>query len=366
MPSAYSRALRARSRTRVSRRRRRAAREDPHLRLARLRDPRLLGRFASSTTLDAEQALLQMRVGAELRRRHRARDAAVHHHVDRVGDLDRDADVLLDQSTAISPLDASAFSIRRPADDHRREALGRLVHDEQARVEQQRPRDSEHLLLAAGKLGTAVLLALGEARERLVDALDGPRVRLCSRAAQPQVLVHRQRRPDAPPLRHVADALACDPFGGRPRISSPASRTLPARRTRPVIALHSVVLPMPLRPTTASTPRSSVSETSCKRVRAAVVDVSFSIGEDRSSRPCIRRARAAHVDLLHFGIVLDLCGVPSLSMRPLCITVTRSTTRNAISRSCSIRTEAHVREDAARAPPARAARRATGPRRLVE
>ena len=51
-------------------------------------------------------------------------------------------------------------------------------------------------------------------------------------------------------------------FGGRPRISSPSSRTLPEAGTSPVIALHSVVLPMPFRPTTAVTPWSRLRETS--------------------------------------------------------------------------------------------------------
>ena len=52
-------------------------------------------------------------------------------------------------------------------------------------------------------------------------------------------------------------------WGGSPRISSPASRTLPDAGTRPVIALQSVVLPMPFLPTTAVTPRSRLRETSC-------------------------------------------------------------------------------------------------------
>ena len=43
-------------------------------------------------------------------------------------------------------------------------------------------------------------------------------------------------------------------LGGRPRISSPARRTLPRAGTSPVIALQSVVLPMPFRPTTAVAP----------------------------------------------------------------------------------------------------------------
>ena len=68
----------------------------------------------------------------------------------------------------------SAASVRKVSirllDDRRREALGRLVHDQQPRVEQQRAADREHLLLAAGELRAAVPAALGEAREQLVDA----------------------------------------------------------------------------------------------------------------------------------------------------------------------------------------------------
>jgi hypothetical protein len=46
--------------------------------------------------------------------------------------------------------------------------------------------------------------------------------------------------------------------------SVPASRTLPPLAfTSPITALQSVVLPMPLRPTTASTPWGRRSDTPC-------------------------------------------------------------------------------------------------------
>jgi hypothetical protein len=48
-----------------------------------------------------------------------------------------------------------------------------------------------------------------------------------------------------------------------PRICSPNRRMLPLEGTSPVIALQSVVLPMPLRPTMPSTPRSSAKLTPC-------------------------------------------------------------------------------------------------------
>jgi hypothetical protein len=52
-------------------------------------------------------------------------------------------------------------------DDDRREPLERLVEEEQLRVEDERARDREHLLLAARELVAEVGLALLEARKHL-------------------------------------------------------------------------------------------------------------------------------------------------------------------------------------------------------
>jgi hypothetical protein len=43
-------------------------------------------------------------------------------------------------------------------DDQRRQALARLVEHQQFRVQQQRARDRQHFLLAAGKLPAAIRL----------------------------------------------------------------------------------------------------------------------------------------------------------------------------------------------------------------
>ncbi len=53
--------------------------------------------------------------------------------------------------------------------NHRRESFGRLVHNEKARVEKQRARNGEHLLLAAGELIATIGAPFCEARECLVD-----------------------------------------------------------------------------------------------------------------------------------------------------------------------------------------------------
>ena len=88
-------------------------------------------------------------------------------------------------------------------DDDRRQALGRLVEQQQLRVEHQRAGDRQHLLLAARELVAEVGAALGEAREHLVDPRDGPRPRPRDGG---QVLLDGQRLEDVALLRHPADA----------------------------------------------------------------------------------------------------------------------------------------------------------------
>ena len=70
---------------------------------------------------------------------------------------------------------------RRPAivsviqvDDARREPLGGLVEEEDARVGEQRAADRDHLLLAARELVAAVPAPLLQAREQLVDGVERP------------------------------------------------------------------------------------------------------------------------------------------------------------------------------------------------
>ena len=94
-------------------------------------------------------------------------------------------------------------------DDHRRQTLGRLVHDQEARVGDQRARDGQHLLLAAGELSAAVVFPFGEARERVIDALDRPGAGL-ARRGHAQVFVDGERAPEPATLRHVADAVPRD------------------------------------------------------------------------------------------------------------------------------------------------------------
>ena len=160
---------------------------------------------------DAQKSLLEFAVRFEPRRFHDPVDPAVDHDRDFFGDSGRDADVLLDNEHAdfalFAEIDQNLLDL---LDDDRRQTLGRLVHDEELRVEQERARNGEHLLLAAGKLVAAIVAPFGEPRKGFVDARDRPLPAVA--AGEPQMFVDGDRGPQPPALRHVAE-----PHAGRSR-----------------------------------------------------------------------------------------------------------------------------------------------------
>ena len=227
-----------------------AARRGGPARAGRLGVDRRVGMAA-----DAEQALLQFAVGRQARALDDAVDAAVDHDGDVARHRGRDADVLLDHEhgdvALLAEPDQHLLDLR---DDDGREPFGRLVHDEQARVGQQRARDRQHLLFAARELAAAVVACARRGAGRSGRCARPSRRRAASRR-QPQMLVDGQRAPQPAALRHIADAEPGDRGRARRGDVLAAHRTEPpVARTRPMMVLHSVVLPMPLRPTTESTP----------------------------------------------------------------------------------------------------------------
>ena len=131
---------------------------------------------------DAEQPLLQVAVGGERARVHDAVDASIDHDRDMVGDRGRDPDVLLDDKDGeillVRETDQEIAHLRH---DHRRQTLGRLVHDKKPRIAEQRARDRQHLLFAAGQLAAAVRAPLGQSRKDRIDPFDRPRRRAPAR-----------------------------------------------------------------------------------------------------------------------------------------------------------------------------------------
>src|SRR5207253_7038728 len=91
-------------------------------------------------------------------------------------------------------------------DHRRRETLGRLVHDQELRVEEQRAGDREHLLLAARQLRAPVPLPRCKTGEELVHAPGSPAaVAAVPPADHAEVLVDSERRKETAPLWDVAD-----------------------------------------------------------------------------------------------------------------------------------------------------------------
>ena len=92
---------------------------------------------------------------------------------DLVGHVEREVALLLEQQHAdpLGPQLADQLGDER--DDRRREALGRLVEDQDVRPQQHRAGDREHLLLAAAQRAGADLGAPGEVGEALEQPLAG-------------------------------------------------------------------------------------------------------------------------------------------------------------------------------------------------
>src|SRR3954453_20754486 len=98
-------------------------------------------------------------------------------------------------------------------DERGRESLGRLVDEQYSVVVQERARDRDHLLLAAGQRACALLRALLELGEELVDEVVARiRVALC----EAEVLRNRETGEDVAVLGDVADRLPDDAMCRKP------------------------------------------------------------------------------------------------------------------------------------------------------
>ena len=133
-------------------------------------------------------------------------DPAAIEHDRPLGEFERDARMLLDQEErqlvfALQAVEALQDGI----DDHRRQALERLVHQQQARIAHQRPGDAQHLLLAAGQRVAAIPPALGERGKEIVNPRQGPAP---GPGRDQEIFLDRQRAENLALLRHEADARA--------------------------------------------------------------------------------------------------------------------------------------------------------------
>ena len=161
-------------------------------------------------------------------------DLAVRHQVGAVGERDGALGALLDQQHRDAALADLGERREDDVDDLRREAERRLVEQQDIGPGDERARDRELLLLAAGERTRPAPRELLDDRELRVDRLDvlaGARARAPPREAEPQVLLDRQLGEDAPPLGHERDARARDVLGrpaaqrvaGQPDLAAPSA-----------------------------------------------------------------------------------------------------------------------------------------------
>ena len=119
-------------------------------------------------------------------------------------------------------------------DDLGGKSEGGLVEQQQPRRGHQRPPDGEHLLLAPGQQAGALVTAVVQDREQLVNPCPGPRLGdaiLAAESADAEVLVHRQPGEHLPTLGDLHHARADD--GRRRTAVQPLAAELDRARVDP-------------------------------------------------------------------------------------------------------------------------------------
>src|SRR5947207_432981 len=155
---------------------------------------------------DPQQAAHERLVAQELRRLALVADAPGVDHDDVPCDPADDAEVLLDEHDR-RELGGALEHPGDLGDEQRREALRRLVDQEQRVAVQERARDRDHLLLAAGERPGPLLAALLELGEELVDEAVA---RLGGALGEAEVLGHGEPGKDVAVLGDVADPAPDD------------------------------------------------------------------------------------------------------------------------------------------------------------
>src|SRR6516165_12443773 len=124
--------------------------------------------------LDTEMSMQHFRMLAEHLSWTSIDDVAVIDDVHAVREAERCPDVLLDDHDRLTGLGKPAAGGEQLSHDDGREPLEGFIQQQNFGFAQERTCDRQHLLLAAGQVCAATMLAIPQAWERLPDALHRP------------------------------------------------------------------------------------------------------------------------------------------------------------------------------------------------
>ena len=207
------------------------------------------------------------------------------------------------------------------ADERGREALRRLVDEQHAVVVQQRPRDRDHLLLAARERARALPSALLELGEELVHEVVA---RLRVALGEAEILGHGEAGEDVAVLGHVADAAADDLMrrlarellvrepDGAVRADEAEDRA-ERRRLADAVAAEQ----------RGDAPFGDVEGEVLQDVRLPVVDVQVADGEERPRRDRRTHSSSPRYADCTVSFAITAAGVSHASSAPWCITAIR-------------------------------------------
>src|SRR5262249_29210275 len=148
----------------------------------------------------------------DLGTRHHIDNLAALHDVMPVGDARSKTEILLDEEDGQALALDRAENLADLRDDHRRQALSRLVEQQKIGTRAQSACDREHLLLAAGQAAARAARPLLQVREEAIDLVER-RAALLELRRQHQILGDIEARENAALLGDIADAEPRDPLG---------------------------------------------------------------------------------------------------------------------------------------------------------
>src|SRR5690348_3111194 len=149
--------------------------------------------------LDPEVTLQDLGLCLDFLCRTFVNDVPVVDDVDALGERQRRRQILFDQHDGLAGSGKIAAHFHEVADDDGREPFEGFVEQQYLRIAHQRAGNRQHLLLTAGKIGSAVAAPLSQPGEHVVDALERPALR-GSQAGDNKVFLDIEAAEDAPLL----------------------------------------------------------------------------------------------------------------------------------------------------------------------